>query len=180
MLGSDRAAESRMTSNDLTTPLGQNLEAGGSASRVPLAQILAVALGLFFGAFVLWAVIAKDQSGGEPVAVAPVDLHIAKQAPEPVAVPQVAAPAEPAQPAAPAELAPAQTKPPNTVTITIVDGKTGAMREVVVAAPPRSADPPAAAQVNQDSAAPGRPAPKLLSGSNRPAPSGGSSARPAQ
>jgi hypothetical protein len=98
---------------------------------------------LFFAAFVLWAIVAEDRSGGEPVAVAPADLqHIAKKAPPVIAVPQAAAPAATATlpPSAPAT-PPAPAKSPNTVTITIVDGKTGASREVVVAAPPpESAD----------------------------------------
>jgi hypothetical protein len=115
---------------------------------MPIAKIIAVALGLFFAAFVLWAIVAEDRSGGEPVAVAPADLqHIAKKAPPVIAVPQAAAAAT--QPAATATLPPpapatppAPAKSPNTVTITIVDGKTGASREVVVAAPrqPESAD----------------------------------------
>jgi hypothetical protein len=46
-------------------------------------------------------------------------------------------------PAAP----PAPVKAPNTVTITIVDGKTGASREVVVAAPPQSESPDTTGQL---------------------------------
>jgi hypothetical protein len=86
---------------------------------------------------VLWAVTAEDRSGGEPVAVVPADLRIAKKAPEVIAVPQAAAPAESTPPATTAALPPpAPAKSPGTVTVTIVDGKTGAKREVIVAAPP--------------------------------------------
>jgi hypothetical protein len=59
-----------------------------------------------------------------------------------IAVPQAAAPIDAAQGTTTATLpAAAPAKSPNTVTITIVDGKTGASREVVVAAPqPESSD----------------------------------------
>jgi hypothetical protein len=133
--------------NDLTAPLGQEPNKPRPAVEIPVAKIVALALGLFFAAFVLWAIIAEDRSGGEPMAVAPADLqHFAKKAPEVIGVPQAAARGDAAQGTTTATLpsaapgtappaAPAPAKPPNTVTITIVDGKTGATREVVVAAP---------------------------------------------
>ncbi len=68
-----------MTMNDLTAPLGQGPKRHQRAPVMPVATSIAVALGLFLGAFVLWAVVAEDRSGGEPVAVAPADLHIAKK-----------------------------------------------------------------------------------------------------
>jgi hypothetical protein len=97
---------------------------------------------LFLGLFVLWAVVADNPTGygpmaSGPMAVVPADLHIAKKAPQIVAVPQPAAPADTAErPATPEPTPAAQTKPPSNVTVTIVDGKTGLKREVVVAAPP--------------------------------------------
>ena len=124
-----------MTMNDLTAPLGQGPRPYRRAIEVSAAQIIVVALGLFFGAFVLWAVTAEDRVGGEPVA--PADLRIAKKAPEVIAVPQAAAPAESKESATTAALPPpAPAKSPGTMTVTIVDGKTGAKREVIVAAPP--------------------------------------------
>jgi hypothetical protein len=48
-----------MTMNDLTAPLGQNPRRHRRAIAVP-AEIIAMALGLFFGAFVLWAVTAAN------------------------------------------------------------------------------------------------------------------------
>jgi len=136
-----------MILNDLTAPLGQDDPNGRRrALEIPVAKVVAVALGLFFAAFVLWAMIAEDRLGGQPVAVAPADLqHIAKKTPPVIAVPQAGAPIDAAQPATTATLPaapPAPAKSPNTVTITIVDGKTGASREVVVAAPtqPESSD----------------------------------------
>jgi uncharacterized protein len=133
----EAGTKSRMTMNDLTAPLGQGPRRYRRAFEVSAAQIIAVALGLFFGAFVLWAVTAEDRAGGEPVAVAPADLRIAKKAPEVIAVPQAAAPAESKESATTAAVPPsAPAKSPGTVTVTIVDGKTGAKREVIVAAPP--------------------------------------------
>ena len=131
-----------MTMNDLTAPLGRDPKKDQRSLAVPAAKIVAVALGLFFAAFVLWAMVAQDRFGGQPIAVAPADLqHIAKKAPAVIAVPQAAAPADAAQSATTATLAPpapaAPAKPPGTVTVTIVDGKTGATREVVVASPPQ-------------------------------------------
>src|SRR5262249_7486523 len=82
--------------------------------------------------FVLWAVIAEDRSGDQPVAAAPADLRIAKKAPEVVAVPQAPAPNDAAEAAATATLQPsAPAKPPSGITATIIDGRTGAKREVV-------------------------------------------------
>jgi hypothetical protein len=124
-----------MTMNDLTAPLGQDPRRHRRAFTVP-AEVIAVALGLFFGAFVLWAVTAENRSGGEPIAVAPADLHIAKKKPEVIPVPQAAAPVDATPPATTATLPPpAPAKSPSSVTVTIVDGKTGTKREVIVAAP---------------------------------------------
>ena len=127
-----------MTMNHRTAPLGQDPRRHRPALEISAAKIIAVALSLFFGAFVLWSLTAEDRSGGEPIAVAPADLHIAKKAPEVIAVPQ--APADSTPPATTATLPLAPAKSSNTVTVTIVDGTTGAKREVVVAAPPEPAN----------------------------------------
>jgi len=55
-----------------------------------------------------------------------------------------------------------QTKTTNAVTVTIVDGKTGAKREVVVAAPARPATAPDEAQLGQNSLETTGPAPSPL------------------
>ena len=126
-----------MSMNDLTAPLRQRPRRHERAGSVPVAKIVAIALGLFLGAFVLWAVMAPDRSGDKPMAVAPTDLRIAKEPPKVVAVPQPAAAVDASEPpatAAPPPVLPA--KSPAGVTVTIIDGKTGAKREVMVAAPP--------------------------------------------
>jgi hypothetical protein len=80
------------------------------------------------------------RSGGEPVAVA--DLRIAKKAPDVIAVPQSTAASDAAEPATTATLPPPPpARSPSGVTVTIIDAKTGAKREVVVSAPPPPTDP---------------------------------------
>jgi uncharacterized protein len=143
-----------MTTTDLTAPLGQGPRSRRGAVNIPAAQIIAVVLGLFLGLFVLWAVVGYDPSGGEPVAVAPADLRIAKKAPELVSVPQPAAPTDSVDQAAAGNMSPAlQAKTTNAVTVTIVDGKTGAKREVVVVAPVRPATASDEARLDQNSPA---------------------------
>jgi uncharacterized protein len=132
----------QMAVNDLTAPLRPGPGTRQGVIAIPAAHIMAAALGLFLGLFVLWAVVADTPSGSSPMssgpmAVVPADLHIAKKAPPIVAVPQPAAPADSAERAATPDVTPPpQTKPAGNVTVTIVDGKTGLKREVVVAAPP--------------------------------------------
>ncbi len=75
--------------------------------------------------FVLWAVIDDD----------PVNLKLVAKSPEP-AVSQLVARAAPESHALAPSAPPAQpVAPPNSTTVTIVDGKTGKRREVVVPAP---------------------------------------------
>jgi hypothetical protein len=172
-----------MTANDLTAPLGQGPRKHRRAVNIPAAQILVVALGLFLGLFVLWAIIGRDPSGGEPVAVAPTDPRVAKKAPELVPVPQAAAPTDSTDRAAAAIVSPApQTKTTNAVTVTIVDGKTGTKREVVVTAPARPATAPDEARLDQNSleTTGSVAAPKPGSEPNRPGRGHGSSLRSPQ
>jgi len=169
-----------MTANDLTEPLGQGPRKRSGAVNIAAVQIIAVALGLFLGLFVLWAVVGRDPSGGEPVAVAPADLRIAKKAPELVSVPQAAAPTDSGDRAAAGIVSPAPpTKTTNAVTVTIVDGKTGAKREVVVVAPVPPATAPDEARLDQNSLATtgSVAAPKPANEPKRPAPGRGSSLR---
>jgi polysaccharide deacetylase 2 family uncharacterized protein YibQ len=135
-----------MTADDLSAPLGQQPKKRRRAIALPIPQIIAGVLALFLGVFVLWAVIGDDPFGGEPMAVVPANLHLASTAKLPD-LPQALAPvptphAADAQPAAAAP--PAQTAPANSTTITIIDGKTGEKKEVVVPGPAPEAAPAAA------------------------------------
>jgi uncharacterized protein len=142
-----------MTADDLSAPLGRRPKKQRHSIRLPVPQIMAGALGLFLVVFVLWAVIGDDPFGGEPMAVVPANLKLAAKPPDaPAPVPQPAPPAAAAATAAPAAdshpataAPPAQPEPANSTTVTIIDGKTGEKKEVVVPTPPQTAAPPAAA-----------------------------------
>jgi uncharacterized protein len=92
---------------------------------------------------VLWAIIADDQFGGEPVAVVSADMHVvaAKPPTMPGSTPSpLAQPQQTAQ--GPDAAAPVQGQGQssagaqgNTTTITIIDGKTGEHHDVVVPGP---------------------------------------------
>ncbi len=43
---------------------------------------MAGALALFLGVFVLWAIVADDPFGGEPMAVVPANLQVAAKTPD--------------------------------------------------------------------------------------------------
>ena len=128
-----------MTADDLSAPLGQQPKKRRRAITIPVPQILVGALALFLGVFVLWAVVADDPFGGEPMAIVPANLHLAAKTPDVSATPQpVASSATPQQPNGAPAAAPALATPgpaPNTTTVTIIDGKTGARQEVQIPAP---------------------------------------------
>src|ERR1700729_4591099 len=63
-----------MTADDLTAPLSRRLKKR-SKINVPTTHIIVGALALFLAIFVLWAIIADDPFGGEPVAVVTADMH---------------------------------------------------------------------------------------------------------
>ena len=131
-----------MTADDLSAPLGQRQVKGRRKFPIPVQHVIAAALALFLGVFVLWAVVADDPFGGEPTAALPINLHAiagkkseaAAAAPQTAAVAQMAGrdggPASPPVAAAP----PNQAVPANTKTVTIIDGKTGARQEIVIPA----------------------------------------------
>jgi uncharacterized protein len=148
-----------MSADDLTAPLGRGPKKRGRAIKIPVPQIIAGGLAAFLGAFVLWAVVADDPFGGEPMAAVPANLQIAAKSSEtaPTAQPTVSLEAaqQHAGPAATTAVPPAAGALANTTTITIIDGKTGARQEIVVPAPANSAAPVNAASA---SAAPGNPA----------------------
>jgi hypothetical protein len=139
-----------MAVNDLTTPLIPAPRKRQLLIEFPTAQIIAAALGLFLGLFILWAVVADNPSGVGPMAVVPADLHVAKKGPQIIDVPREPPAADSNGPATTATLSPPpETKPPSGVTVTIVDGKTGLKREVVVAAPDRPGAAPDALRPEQ-------------------------------
>ena len=72
-----------MTADDLTAPLGQQPKKHRRVMiKIPVPQIIAGALALFLGVFVLWDVVADEPFGGEPMAVAPANLHVAAKTPD--------------------------------------------------------------------------------------------------
>ena len=139
-----------MSVDDLTAPLGGEPKKRGRTIKIPVPQIIAGALATFLGLFVLWAVVADDPYGGEPLAVVPANLRIpAKTAdiPAPSQSPSLSVAIQPRDAQTPAPPAGAA---PNTTTVTIIDGKTGAQQDVVVPAPGRGNAPaPAAVPIEQ-------------------------------
>jgi uncharacterized protein len=146
-----------MAADDLSAPLGQESKRRGISTAIiaSLPRAIAVALATFLGAFVLWAIIADNPFGGEPMAV----VQISPQA---VVAPRIITgpagrdalvtpgpnrydgPAEGSVtiPVPPAPAAPVVTENPastgNNRTVTIIDGKTGARQEVVIPGPPEA------------------------------------------
>ncbi len=149
-----------MTADDLSTPLGQAQLKRRRKFPVALPQVVAVALAIFAGVFVVWALVGDDPFGGEPMVAVPIDPHvaIAMKKPEMTIVPETANSAQgpgrydgpanvPAAASVPASASPGQAIPGSTKTVTIIDGKTGARQEVVIPATGnntgRSESPPA-------------------------------------
>jgi polysaccharide deacetylase 2 family uncharacterized protein YibQ len=160
-----------MAADELSAPLGQETKRGrgfSTAIMASLPQAIAIALATFLGAFVLWAIIADNPFGGEPMAVvqigppAPAAPRVisgpaAREAPAVLGA-NASAPADsgptrydgppegpvttPVPPGLPAPLAPGVAEAPpnagNSRTVTIIDGKTGARQEVVI---PGSSEP---------------------------------------
>ena len=62
-----------MTVDDLTTPLGRGPARRRREPFVSIPKVIAVALALFLGAFVVWAFVSDDPFGGEPKVAVPID-----------------------------------------------------------------------------------------------------------
>ena len=135
-----------MTADDLSAPLGQQQKRRRRTIRIPVPEIIAGALALFLGLFVLWAVIGDDPFGGEPMVVVPAGLHpaTATKTSDTQGLHEAAGgPAGPGRYDGPAATPPRPQAgegseggaPPGTRTVTIIDGKTGARQEVVIPAP---------------------------------------------
>ncbi len=128
-----------MAVDDLTAPLGREPRKRRRVIKLPVPQIMAGVLAAFLGLFVLWAIVADDPYGGEPMALVPANLRLATKTSDVPAPPQPGAPSSAAtQQHESRAMAPAPAAPgalPNTTTVTIIDGKTGEKQEVVVPAP---------------------------------------------
>ena len=168
-----------MTADDLTAPLRRRLKPQ-SGLKIPVTPLIVGALALFLAVFVLWAIVADDPFGGEPVAVVRADLHaVAKTGPAtgPMAGPApgvvTAPPAQqqPAQPNKDAAAAPAGANAPGSATITIIDGKTGERHEVVVPGPANRAVPAEVPAVDPKfiEMTPRGPVPRIAADGARPA-----------
>ena len=124
------------TTDDLTTPLGQNRQHGRRTIRLPFTgmQVLAVLLGLFLAAFAGFAIFGHNPLGGEP------SVRIALPGAGP-------SPGKPAQADASGEIKPgavAKSEPPpasaaDHQTVTIIDGSSGNRHDVVISG--KGADP---------------------------------------
>jgi uncharacterized protein len=137
-----------MTADDLDTPLGQGPKKRRISIPINTSQVLGGALALFLGVFVLWAVLADNPFGGEPIAIAPIKANTSTAA---ASGPPTVVAGNPnrydgpdvtqQQPSQAAQtVVPTPGSAPQTVTI--IDGKTGQRQEIQLAAP--ASDTPAA------------------------------------
>jgi len=168
-----------MTADDLTAPLIRRPKKRRRIN-LPVSPIIAGTLALFFAVFVLWAIVADDPFGGEPMAVVPADIHVAAKpsgmsgAPPPSAQPQTAQ-SQSAQNHDAAAASPSGQGDPaaqgNTTTITIIDGKTGEHHDVVVPGPANRVVPTEVPAVDPKfvEMTPHGPVPRIASDGTRPA-----------
>ncbi|HWV97708.1 MAG TPA: divergent polysaccharide deacetylase family protein [Xanthobacteraceae bacterium] len=123
-----------MTTDDLSTPLGQEMQSR-KRRRLPVsgAQMIAAALLLFLLTFAGFALFHQDRFGGEPV------VRIALPTGSAPSKETAAASSAPAKPGQPAAKAAADAAPSGQKTITIIDGSSGARQDVVISS--ESTDP---------------------------------------
>ena len=172
-----------MATDDLSAPLGQHRKKRRASFRLPIPQLIAGTLALFFAIFVLWAAIGDNPFGGEPVAVVPIHLQAAtpaKTAAEaekpPVAAAGPGAPGATGRDGGPGQSSPAAAEakpaiPPGSTTVNIINGKTGAREEVVIPAPGGSTPAQTGPKVDQKflEMTPQGPLPKIAADGVRPA-----------
>jgi len=168
-----------MAADDLSAPLGQRRKRRRGTVRIPLAQIIAGALSLFLGVFVLWAAVGDNPFGGEPMALVPIHPQPAKTAKTPAGADAHEAASGPAGPGrydgpSPAQAPAGQGKDvgaPGTTTVNIINGTTGARQEVTIPAPGNGALPSVGASSDQKfvEMTPQGPLPKIAADGVRPA-----------
>ena len=163
-----------MTVDDLTAPLRRRLKPP-SGLKIPATPLIIGALALFLAVFVLWAIVADDPFGGEPIAVVRADLPaVAKTGPmagpTPGVISSPPAQPQPAQPNKDAAAASASAGAEGT-TITIIDGKTGERHEVVVPGPANRMAPAEVPAIDPKfvEMTPRGPVPRIASDGARPA-----------
>jgi uncharacterized protein len=119
-----------VTTDDLSTPLGQGkVRTRRKALRIPWVPVAAALLALPIAVFAGVALFSHDPLGGEPMATAPATTPA-----DMAAAPEGTTPAPPGGTPAGQPAAPAAPANPNTKTVTIIDGTTGAKREVQIPA----------------------------------------------
>jgi hypothetical protein len=125
-----------LSSDDLNAPLGQDKRKSLPKLPIGASQILAGVLGLFGLAVVAWTIFVNDPLGGEPTAV--VATSPAKTQPKATgddpSVQKASSDKAPSEnaPSASAAVPAADTAPPGSKTITIIDGSSGTHLNVIV------------------------------------------------
>ncbi|MCA1437846.1 divergent polysaccharide deacetylase family protein [Bradyrhizobium sp. BRP20] len=118
------------TADDLSAPLGQDKPRRKRRLRLPFTsmQLLAVLLGLFLVTFAGFAIFNKDPLGGEPMS----RIAINQLRPAEKATDDKSAIGQGQETKHETKEAPKQAAPGEQRTITMIDGSTGARRDVVI------------------------------------------------
>jgi uncharacterized protein len=116
------------TADELSAPLGQDTVRRKRRYRLPFTslQVLAVLLGLFLVVFAAYAIFNDDPLGGEPM------VRVALREVMPHAPGKAAASASGAAPGPSTKAAAKQPATTEQKTITIIDGSSGARRDIVI------------------------------------------------
>ena len=112
-----------MAADDLGTPLGSGrTKRPGRRLSVPMLPFIAGALASIIAVAILWIALVDDPLGGEPMSVVAIEALKIKEAARP--------PATASPPAG--NVRTAEGAKPGEQTVTIIDGKSGARKEVAV------------------------------------------------
>jgi hypothetical protein len=111
--------------DDLNTPLGQDRDRQGAKRPIGLTRVLIVLLGLVGLAAAGWTLYHHNPFGGEAVAVVPAT-------PEPPTIVKTDKPEAAPTTTGTIPAKPASEPPPGSKTITIIDGSSGARKEIIV------------------------------------------------